>query len=192
MIQEKEGNLLDAKVEALVNTVNCVGVMGRGIALMFRHRYPENYQDYRNACEDGKVELGRMLLFELKEKNLEQNQLHFEESRGEELRPRYIFNFPTKDDWRCKSKLEWIDDGLKDLARLIEDLQVRSIALPRLGVGNGGLDWERVKQLIDEHLGKLENVEVYVYEPSPELRNVTKRNLRAAMGRRRGGSRASA
>ena len=190
MIREKVGNLLDAEVDALVNTVNCVGVMGRGIALMFRERFPENYQDYKDAYADGKIELGIVRPFELGAQGSESDRLLPGTIRNDGHRPKFIFNFPTKNDWRGKSKLEWIDDGLKNMVELMEELKVRSVAMPRLGAGNGGLDWARVRPLIDTHLGKLDNVEVYVYEPPPELRNVTKRNLRAAMGRRRGRSRA--
>ncbi len=154
-----EGNLLDAPVEAVVNTVNTVGVMGKGIALMFRDRFPENYKAYAAACKAGEVVVGRMFVMP-----------------GVELEgPRWIINFPTKKDWRHPTKLEWIASGLEDLKLVIQEKQIRSIALPPLGCGNGGLDWAVVRPMIEEALSDLQNVEVVVYEPTAKYQNVAKR-----------------
>lgn len=159
MISYTTGNLLDADVEALVNTVNTVGVMGKGIALMFKERFPANMAAYAKACKDGEVQTGRMFVTET----------------GELMGPRWIVNFPTKQHWRAKSRMEWIIDGLADLRRFIEDNQVRSIAIPPLGAGNGGLKWADVKPHIDHALGDLEGVEIVVYEPTSRYQNVAKK-----------------
>lgn len=159
MISYTTGNLLDADVEALVNTVNTVGVMGKGIALMFKERFPANMTAYAKACKDGQVQTGRVFVTET----------------GELMGPRWIVNFPTKQHWRAKSRMEWIIDGLADLRRFIEDYQVRSIAIPPLGAGNGGLKWTEVKPRIDQALGDLEDVEIVVYEPTSRYQNVAKK-----------------
>ena len=122
MISFTKGNLLDADVEALVNTVNEVGVMGKGIALMSKEAYPDNFREYAKACKKGEVEVGRMFV-----------------TRPDQLiGPKWIVNFPTKKHWRAKTKIEWITDGLVDLREFVEDNSVRSIAIPPLGSGNGG------------------------------------------------------
>jgi O-acetyl-ADP-ribose deacetylase (regulator of RNase III) len=159
MIRFTTGNLLAAQAEALVNTVNTVGVMGKGIALMFKELFPDNYREYSRACDAGRVEIGRMHVFH----------------RGGFLNPQYIINFPTKKHWRHPSKLEWIDDGLRDLRRVIEEHQIKSIALPPLGAGNGKLDWSDVRPLINQHLADLKDVEVTVFEPTERYQNVSKR-----------------
>src|SRR5258708_2638135 len=117
MITYVQGNLLDAKAEALVNTVNTVGVMGKGIALMFKENFPENFRLYHKATKHGEVRVGRMFVTE----------------RHGLVGPKWIINFPTKEDWRRPSKLEWIDEGLKDLRRVIEERHIRSVAIPPLG-----------------------------------------------------------
>jgi O-acetyl-ADP-ribose deacetylase (regulator of RNase III) len=149
MLRFVRGNLLEAPVEALVNTVNTVGVMGKGVALQFKRAFPDNYQAYVKACERGQVQIGRIFVYD----------------RGPLAQPRYIFNFPTKKHWRHPSRMEYVEEGLKDLVRRIQELRVRSIALPPLGAGNGGLPWPEVKQRIQEALEALEGVEVWVYEP---------------------------
>ena len=154
-----KGNLLDAKVDALVNTVNTVGVMGKGIALMFKEAFPANLRSYEEACEAKEVRIGRMFVTENRT---------FEG-------PRWIINFPTKKHWRQPSKLEWIVEGLKDLRRVIQDNGIRSIALPPLGSGNGGLDWSDVRPEIERVLGDLGDVEIQVYEPTAKYQNVAKR-----------------
>lgn len=160
MIRYTQGNLLDAEAEALVNTVNTVGVMGRGIALMFKERFQDNFKAYKRACKDGGVETGRMFVTET----------------GELTGPRYIINFPTKKHWRPPSKIEWVDAGLQNLREFIEAQGIRSVAIPPLGCGNGGLQWDDVKRLIESHLGDLADLDILVYEPVSKYQNVAKRN----------------
>lgn len=159
MITYTQGNLLEAKVEALVNTVNTVGVMGKGIALMFKERFPANMEAYAKACKAKQVHTGTMFVTET----------------GELMGPRWIVNFPTKQHWRAKSQMAWIIDGLADLRRFIEDNRVQSIAIPPLGAGNGGLNWSEVKPHIEQALGDLPGIEVIVFEPTAQYQNVAKR-----------------
>jgi O-acetyl-ADP-ribose deacetylase (regulator of RNase III) len=159
MITFTEGNLLDAKVEALVNTVNTVGVMGKGIALMFKEAFPENFRAYVAACKNNKVEVGHVFVTER------------QDWVGG---PKWIVNFPTKQHWRNPSKIEWIKDGLQDLKRFIVENDVRSIALPALGSGNGGLNWRDVRPVVEAALRTLPNVEIVVYEPTARYQNVAK------------------
>lgn len=149
MIEEAHGNLLEADAEALVNTVNTVGVMGKGIALQFKRAFPENFRSYERACRRREVRLGRMLVHEV----------------GAMGNPSYIINFPTKGHWKSGSKLEDIRSGLRDLRTVIENLGIRSVALPPLGCGNGGLDWAEVYPAIREELSVLDSVRVMVYPP---------------------------
>jgi O-acetyl-ADP-ribose deacetylase (regulator of RNase III) len=159
MMKFVQGNLLEAPTEALVNTVNTVGVMGKGIALMFKEAFPENFRAYEEACKQKKVEIGRMFV-------TENRTFHG---------PRWIINFPTKKHWRQPSKLEWIVDGMLDLKRVIRENNIGSIALPPLGAGNGGLDWPDVRKEVERVLGDLEEVYVLVYEPTGKYQNVAKR-----------------
>jgi O-acetyl-ADP-ribose deacetylase (regulator of RNase III) len=150
MIEYRSGDILKSEVEALVNTVNCVGVMGRGIALQFKNVFPENFKAYAAACKRGQVQPGRMFVFET----------------GQLTPPRYIINFPTKRHWRGKSRIEDIEAGLAALVGEIRARRIRSIALPPLGAGLGGLDWEtEVRPRIEAALRALDDVEVIVYEP---------------------------
>ena len=160
MITYTEGNLLEAEAEALVNTVNTVGVMGKGIALMFREAFPANTKAYEVACKAREVEVGRMFVTE----------------RHELMGPKWIINFPTKKHWRHPSKLTWIEQGLVDLKRVIVERKMRSIALPPLGSGNGGLAWPAVRAEITRALGDMPEVEVIVYEPTATYENVAKRS----------------
>lgn len=150
MIHFKTGDILAEDVEALVNTVNCVGVMGRGVALQFKKRFPDNFRAYSMACGRGEVQPGRMFVFETRRLT----------------NPRYIINFPTKRHWRGNSRLEDIEAGLRDLTRRIRDRGIRSIALPPLGSGLGGLDWSAVRRHIEEALETIEGVRIVVFEPS--------------------------
>ena len=145
----KRGNLLHENVEALVNAVNCVGVMGAGIALHFKNAYPENFRQYKKACKAKQVKPGKMFIT----------------LTGAFLNPLYIVNFPTKLHWENKSRIEDIKSGLDALVLEIEKLRVNSIAIPALGCGNGGLDWSDVKPLIESKFSKLQNVKVIVFEP---------------------------
>lgn len=160
MISYTAGNLLDADVEAVVNTVNTVGVMGKGIALMFKEAFPKNFKEYEAACKAREVEVGRMFVTET----------------GELMGPKWIVNFPTKKHWRHPTKIEWITEGLKDLKKVIEENNIRSVAVPPLGCGNGGLDWQDVRPAIEEALGSLSGVELIVYEPTAKYQNVAKRS----------------
>lgn len=160
MITYTQGNLLEANADALVNTVNTVGVMGKGIALMFKERFPANMAAYARACKAGEVQTGKM----------------FVTDTGELLGPRWIVNFPTKQHWRAKSQIAWIIDGLADLRRFIQEHEVRSIAIPPLGTGNGGLNWTDVKPHIEQALRGLEGVQILVFEPTARYQNVAKPN----------------
>ncbi len=158
MIRYTRGNLLEADAEALVNTVNTVGVMGKGLALMFKEAFPENRRLYEAACKRGEVRVGRMFITE----------------RSGLLGPRWIINFPTKEHWRHRSREEWIEHGLADVRRIIEEKGIRSVAVPPLGCGNGGLEWPVVRPLIESALGGLEGVEVLVYEPTRRYQAVVR------------------
>ena len=159
MIKFTQGNLLEASTDALVNTVNEVGVMGKGIALMFRESFPENTRVYEAACKAGEVHVGTMLV--VKERDL----------TGE----RWIINFPTKRHWRNPSKLEWIREGLKDFVRVVREQGIRSVALPPLGCGNGGLEWSQVRREMEIAFADLSDVDVVVYEPTTAYQNAPKR-----------------
>jgi len=164
MIQLQEGDLLKADAEALVNTVNCVGVMGKGIALQFKQAFPENFVEYEKACKEDEVRLGQVHVF----------------STGRLLNPRYIINFPTKKHWRAKSRLRDIELGLDSLVGVIKQLNIRSVALPPLGCGYGGLKWSEVRSLIEQKLGALPEVTVLLFAPygapkAHEMRVGTKR-----------------
>lgn len=160
MIRYTQGNLLEAPAEALVNTVNEIGVMGKGIALMFREAFPENTRQYTDACKHNNVHVGTM--FVVRERDL----------TGD----RWIINFPTKKHWRQPSQMEWIRDGLQDLAHVIQDKNIRSVAVPPLGCGAGGLEWSQVKQQIERALGDLDGVEVLVFAPTSEYQSAPKRS----------------
>lgn len=149
MIRYVQGDILEADADALVNTVNCVGVMGRGIALQFKRAFPANFKAYSAACERGEVQPGRMFVHET----------------GELAGPRYIINFPTKVHWRGKSRIEHIESGLEALVAEIRTRGIRSVAIPPLGSGLGGLDWAEVRPLIDRALSELPDVDAQVYEP---------------------------
>lgn len=159
MITFTDGNLLAAPVDALVNTVNEVGVMGKGIALMFKECFPENYRTYERACKRGEVRVGHVFVVA----NLDSQE------------PKWIVNFPTKKHWRNPSQIEWIREGLTELRAWILDAGIKSIAVPPLGCGNGGLHWRAVKKLINETLSDLHDVDVQVYSPTPTYQNKPKK-----------------
>ncbi|MDP3432876.1 MAG: macro domain-containing protein [Bacteroidota bacterium] len=150
------GNLLEADTQALVNTVNTVGVMGKGIALQFKEHYPTNFKIYASACKKGEMQIGKMLV-------VSENTLD-----GEKI----IINFPTKTEWFKKSQYNYIEEGLKDLVKVIGEYKIQSIAIPPLGCGNGGLKWEKVKFLIDKYLGNLSNVSITVFEPNDAVKEI--------------------
>ena len=149
MIEYKIGDILSEDAEALVNSVNCVGVMGRGIALQFKNMFPDNFKAYADACKRDEVRPGRMFVF----------------ATGQLTNPRYIINFPTKRHWRGKSRMQDIEVGLHALAHEIKRRNLRSIALPPLGSGLGGLDWSTVRSHIESALQEIDSVRVAVFEP---------------------------
>ncbi len=149
MITLATGNLLDAKVDALVNPVNTVGVMGKGLALQFKKAFPANFRAYEAAAKAGALEIGKMFVF------------------TSEAAPRYIINFPTKRHWREPSKLAYVESGLRDLLAVVRERDIRSLAVPALGAGLGGLAWSDVRPLIERALAEIANVEVLLFEPAP-------------------------
>lgn len=150
MIKLTSGNLLECKAEALVNTVNCDGFMGKGIALQFKQAFPSNYKAYHKACKQGEVRPGKMFVFE---------------NSGEQF-PKYIINFPTKRHWKERSRLEDIKSGLDALILDIQQYKIRSIAIPPLGCGLGGLNWSQVKPLIESILATVPDLDVFLFEPT--------------------------
>ena len=149
MITYKTGDILTEAAEALVNTVNCVGVMGRGVALQFKRAFPENFKAYAARCKHDEMRPGHVFVFET----------------GAMVPPRYIINFPTKRHWRGKSRLEDIESGLESLAGEIRSRGIRSIAIPPLGSGLGGLHWPQVRARMEAALSVLDDVEIVIFEP---------------------------
>ncbi len=146
MITFVRGNLFESAAQVLTNTVNCVGVMGKGVALEFKTKFPALFEDYRKRCERGDVRPGARYLWE-----------------DDKVQ---ILNFPTKRDWRQASLIGDIEDGLKFLAANYQRMGIHSLAMPALGCGNGGLDWNSVRPLIEKYLGPIRDLDVYVYEPA--------------------------
>ena len=163
MIRFKTGDLLAEGAEALVNTVNCVGVMGRGIALQFRKAFPENFHAYADPCKRGEVQPGSMFVY----------------ATGQPANPHYIINFPTKRHWRDNSRMEDIETGLADLTRVIREHGIRTIALPPLGCGLGGLVWTAVRQRIEQASCGLDDVQIVVFEPNGALPDRMARNQKS-------------
>jgi O-acetyl-ADP-ribose deacetylase (regulator of RNase III) len=153
MLEFTTGNLLNANTEALVNTVNCVGVAGRGIALAFREAFPENFQAYVQACKRMELQPGQMQVFRT----------------GHLSHPKFIINFPTKRHWKGKSRLEDIEMGLVALVKQVQALQIKSIAIPPLGCGLGGLEWAVVRPLIEQAFAGLSEVQVLIFEPTETI-----------------------
>lgn len=155
MIKYTKGNLLDTNAEALVNTVNTVGVMGKGIALQFKNRFPNNYKIYRDACKDETFKTGQVLVVQ----------------EGDLLNQKFIINFPTKAHWKGASTYEYIVSGLKALKQAIKEYGIKSIAIPPLGCGNGGLDWNKVKVIIENELAGVDT-EILIYEPNQQIKEL--------------------
>lgn len=166
MITAEQGNLLVADVMALVNTVNTVGVMGKGIALQFKRAYPDNYREYAQAVKTGEVQVGKM----------------FVTQRPPLYTPQFIINFPTKQHWREKSKLEYISAGLEDLIRVVREHHITSIAIPPLGCGHGGLDWHIVRPMIVQAFEALPQVDVRLYSPDATPEALEMPNAKKAVG----------
>jgi O-acetyl-ADP-ribose deacetylase (regulator of RNase III) len=149
MIEFRTGDILQTDAEALVNTVNCVGIMGRGVALQFKKTFPANFKAYKAACTRHEVQPGRMFVFET----------------GFVGNPKYIINFPTKRHWKGKSRMEDIDAGLRAFVDVIRERQIHSVAMPPLGSGLGGLYWPDVKRRVEEAARSLPDVSFIVFEP---------------------------
>lgn len=149
MIRYITGNIMDSSAEALVNTVNTDGVMGKGIALQFKHAFPHNFEVYKQACMNGQLQTGKILV--VKDSEL---------LMGERL----IVNFPTKQHWKMPAKYEYVESGLTALIAYLKDHPLKSLAMPALGCGNGGLEWQKVKRLIEQHFEGLD-MAIWVYEP---------------------------
>lgn len=161
MIKFTSGNILESTSKALVNTVNCEGYMGKGIAYQFKLKFPKNNDVYVDACRKGEFRPGDILV-------------HSESDK-------IIVNFPTKDTWRRKSEYDYITSGLKRLVEVIKEQDIKSISIPPLGCGNGGLDWERVKQLLVEYMTPIsDDCEVTIYEPFQGSGNFRKQKPKSA------------
>lgn len=160
MINYLTGNLFDTNAEAIVNTVNTVGVMGKGIALQFKKLFPTNYKLYKDLCDSKEFNIGQLLV--VKDQNV---------ITGEKI----IINFPTKKHWKSPSEYEFIEKGLDELIRVIKEKKIKSIAIPPLGSGNGGLQWHKVKQIIDNKLSKINDCVIIVYEPNENVREILKK-----------------
>ena len=160
MIEPVRGDILKADVQAVVNTVNCVGVMGRGIALQFRKAYPDNFKAYKSVCDQKELIPGKMFVFE----------------REDLFNPKFIINFPTKRHWRGKSRMKDIETGLISLVEEVHKRKIRSIAIPPLGSGLGGLHWPDVRARIENAFAQLLDVRVLLYEPigSPAAEKMAK------------------
>jgi O-acetyl-ADP-ribose deacetylase (regulator of RNase III) len=167
MVEIIRGNLIKADTEALVNTVNCAGYMGKGIALQFKKAFPSNFSAYERACRAGEIRPGKMHVF----------------STGSLVNPKYIINFPTKRDWRAKSRIEDIQSGLSSLVKEIRNLGVSSVAVPPLGCGLGGLNWNDVRPLIERAFAALPGVHVVLFEPTgaPDAKTMPVRTIRPRM-----------
>lgn len=160
MIRYTQGDILKAQADALVNTVNCVGISGRGVALQFKKAFPDNFKAYENVCKKGDLSPGEVFVYE----------------RSALDRPRYIINFPTKRHWRGKSRVQDIRNGMDALRDAILRYEIESIAMPALGSGLGGLEWTTVKDIIEEKLYDMSTVDIFVYQPNgaPSTERVVK------------------
>lgn len=153
-VEYQTGDLFESKAEAIVNAVNCVGVMGKSLALQFKKRFPDNFKMYQNACSIGELRPGTVLIHD----------------NGKMASPRWIGNFPTKDHWRQPSKIDYIDSGLVALVSAIQQHKISSIAIPPLGCGLGGLNWADVRPRIFAALSPIRELTVAIYEPIDDSR----------------------
>jgi O-acetyl-ADP-ribose deacetylase (regulator of RNase III)/uncharacterized protein YwgA len=159
MIHYKIGNILESDADALINTVNTQGIMGKGIALQFKNAFPLNFKLYQESCKKGELKAGKLL---------------FVEDNGLISGKKWIINFPTKTTWRKPSEYEYIEEGLDELIRVLSNYPIKSIAIPPLGSGNGGLNWERVKSIIENKLSIL-SIDIFIYEPNAQIQEVLKK-----------------
>lgn len=148
MLKYVQGDLFSSPAKVLVNTVNTQGVMGKGIALTFKQAYPEMFKKYQEFCEKNLLSIGKLWLYKSPNK--------------------WVLNFPTKKEWRKKSEYQYIEEGLKKFVATYQEKGITSIAFPKLGCGNGGLDWDKVKQMMEQYLGQLP-IEIYIYEKELEV-----------------------
>lgn len=155
-----QGDMFGARADAIVNTVNCVGVMGKGVALEFKRRWPENFDEYRELCQRKALRPGKVFVH--------QNSDMLDRDSW-----RFLINFPTKDHWKQKSKIEYIDKGLDDFLVQVGNHGIKSVVLPPLGCGNGGLDWLEVRSLIVRKLSSVDSVKFFVFEPSEKASAAT-------------------
>jgi O-acetyl-ADP-ribose deacetylase (regulator of RNase III) len=151
MVEVVRGDPFDSEAEAYVNAVNCVGVMGKGIALQFKRRYPDNLSHYKAVCATGDLRPGTVSVYQC--------------PSAPDIRPRFIISFPTKDDWRNPSRMEWIQSGLVALTDAVRRHSITSVAIPALGCDNGGLDWVEDRPVIESSLRSLATVRILLHEP---------------------------
>lgn len=149
MIEYQEGNLTENGAKALVNTVNCVGVMGKGIALSFKKAFPSYFEEYKSMCGENLIHAGHVYVHPT-------NKL---------IGPKYLISFATKHHWQNPSKMRWVVNGLKELVILVREFEIKSIAIPALGCGNGGLNWNEVRPLIEFAFSDMPDVHVIIYPP---------------------------
>lgn len=154
----KQGDMFAKPADAIVNTVNCVGVMGKGVALEFKRRWPANFDEYKSLCDRKELRPGKVFV-------------HHNSDMLDRDSWKFLINFPTKDHWKQKSKIDYIDEGLDDFLAQVGNLGIRSVVLPPLGCGNGGLDWEDVRSLIVRKLSSVDGVEFFVFEPSEKAKH---------------------
>ncbi len=154
MMRYITGNILESSAQAIVNTVNTVGVMGKGIALQFKKAFPRNYKSYLDACKNNDLKIGKLFVC------IDSNMIS-----GQKI----IINFPTKTDWRKPSEYEYIEKGLDNLIEIINHYNIKSIAIPPLGAGNGGLEWEKVKKIINTKLQNVD-IDILIYEPTKQIK----------------------
>lgn len=165
MIEFLKGDIFQSNTEAIVNTVNTKGFMGKGLALEVKKRFPDVFEKYKIACMTGDVRIGEMHVVGL----------------NSVANPRFIINFPTKKDWKHPSKLEYIEKGLEALLEAVKEYNIKSIALPPIGCGNGNLSWRAVKPLVEKYLSKLKNVKILVYEPKSNDSEIKMTSSRASV-----------
>ncbi len=172
-IETRGGDIFEEDVDAIVNTVNCAGVMGKGLALQFRRKFEANFDEYKRACDHGEVRIGKMFVTE---RPPDEVQLDFfdtlptsdednEPRQPTGMRPKWIINFPTKKHWRSPSRLDYIDDGLVDLVKVIKAKNIESIAIPALGCDLGGLDWGEVEPMIRKAIGSIDGLRAVLLRP---------------------------
>ena len=147
-IMDSGDNIFNSRTETLVNTVNCVGIMGKGLAKEFKKHFPEMYEEYRIRCTNNEIKPGHPYIW----KNT---------TGGKS-----VLNFPTKEHWKGNSRVEWIESGLKIFTDNYHNWEIVSIAFPALGCTNGGLDWESIEPLMLHHLQKLRDITIEIYPPS--------------------------